>query len=363
MVRVTLNDVSKYFGSVRAADGVNLEIDEGEFFFLLGPSGCGKTTILRLIAGFYKLDRGKIYFDGKEVTDVPSYKRNVGMVFQNYALWPHMAVYDNVIYGLKVRGVQPSLRVKRAKDVLRMVKMEEYATRYPNQLSGGQQQRVALARALVIEPQLLLLDEPLSSLDAKLRLETREEIKRLQRELKITTIYVTHDQSEALSMADRIAVMKEGRIEQIGTPREIYNFPANKFVASFIGETNFVVGKVKTLQEEKNLIIVIAKSGEEIYARPSNRVVTPEEEVLCSVRPEHIRILKEAPPRREDSNFFESKIQSLDYYGLVEHYIVNAFGGEELKATNFNPRDSKFSEGDHVYLTFNPDDVDVFPLK
>jgi iron(III) transport system ATP-binding protein len=362
MVEVTLEDVSKYFGQVRAADDINLKVREGELFFLLGPSGCGKTTTLRLVAGFYKPDKGKIYFNGEVVNDVPPNKRNVGMVFQNYALWPHMNVYDNITYGLKVRGVSPNLRVKKAKEALRIVKMEEYATRYPNQLSGGQQQRIALARALVIEPHVLLLDEPLSNLDAKLRLETREEIKRIQKELKITTIYVTHDQSEALSMADRVAIMNEGRIEQIGNPREIYSNPANKFVAGFIGETNFLVGKVEEVREAQSLLIVRTQSGEDVYIRLSKRALNPGEEVMCSVRPEDIKILGETSKSGEGRNIFEARIQSLEYYGFIEHYILNAFG-IELKATHLNPREMRYKEGDNIFFAFDPEDVDIFPLK
>jgi iron(III) transport system ATP-binding protein len=362
MVEVILEDVSKYFGQVRAADDINLKVRESELFFLLGPSGCGKTTTLRLIAGFYKPDKGKIYFNGKVINDVPPNKRNVGMVFQNYALWPHMTVYDNIVYGLKIRGVSPNLRVKKAKEVLRVVEMEEYAARYPNQLSGGQQQRIALARALVIEPHVLLLDEPLSNLDAKLRLETREEIKRIQKDLKITTIYVTHDQSEALSMADRIAIMNEGRIEQVGGPREIYSSPANRFVAGFIGETNFFTGKVEEVQEAQGLLIVKTLTGEEVYAKLSKRELPLSEEMMCSVRPEDIKILGEATNGGGGRNIFEGKIQSLSYYGYIEHYLLSALG-VELKATNTNPRDTRYKEGDNVFFTFDPGDVDLFPLK
>lgn len=362
MVEVVLEEVTKSFGDVKAVDGISLNVNEGELFFLLGPSGCGKTTTLRLIAGFYKPEKGRILFDEKLMNNVPPNKRNVGMVFQNYALWPHMTVYDNITYGLKVRGVPANLRVKKAKEVLKIVKMEKYATRYPNQLSGGQQQRIALARALVIEPDVLLLDEPLSNLDAKLRLETREEIKRIQKELKITTIYVTHDQNEALSMADKIAVMNEGRIEQIGTPRDIYNNPANEFVAGFIGETNFIEGKIEEIIEEKSLVVIKTRTGERIYARITGKTFSRGERVLCSVRPERIRVLTDK--RREDQiiNLFPARIQRLTYYGFAEHYILEAME-KEIKATNFSPRASKHKEGDEVYFTFNPNDVNVFRIS
>jgi len=362
LVEVVLEEVTKSFGDVKAVDGISLNVNEGELFFLLGPSGCGKTTTLRLIAGFYKPEKGRILFDEKLMNNVPPNKRNVGMVFQNYALWPHMTVYDNITYGLKVRGVPANLRVKKAKEVLKIVKMEKYATRYPNQLSGGQQQRIALARALVIEPDVLLLDEPLSNLDAKLRLETREEIKRIQKELKITTIYVTHDQNEALSMADKIAVMNEGRIEQIGTPRDIYNNPANEFVAGFIGETNFIEGRIEEIIEEKSLVVIKTRTGERIYARITGKTFSRGERVLCSVRPERIRVLTDK--RREDQiiNLFPARIQRLTYYGFAEHYILEAME-KEIKATNFSPRASKHKEGDEVYFTFDPNDVNVFRIS
>ena len=363
MVEVALDHVSKRFGDVLAADDVTLAIEDGELFFLLGPSGCGKTTTLRLIAGFYKPDQGLISIGGKLVNDIAPYKRNIGMVFQNYALWPHMTVYDNIVYGLKVRGMRPDLRVMRAKEVLKIVQMEEYAMRYPNQLSGGQQQRIALARALVIEPQVLLLDEPLSNLDAKLRLETREEIKKIQKTLRITSLYVTHDQTEALSMADRVAVMNVGRIEQVGTPLEIYNSPANKFVAGFIGETNFIDGTVQDLNRADGTLMVKTKSGAKIYAKLPGKDLFLGEEVTCSVRPEHISILRDGSKGFNERDVFDGTIRSLNYYGSMEHYVLDSFGGIDMKATNFNPKESGFKEGDRIHLVFSPEDVDVFALK
>jgi ABC-type Fe3+/spermidine/putrescine transport system ATPase subunit len=360
MVKVTLSGISKYFGEFKAVDDVDLEVGEGELFFLLGPSGCGKTTTLRVIAGFYKPDKGSVYFDDRPMNDVPPYRRNVGMVFQNYALWPHMTSYDNIVYGLKVRDVSPSERVKRARAVLDIVQMREFATRYPNQLSGGQQQRIALARAIVTEPDVLLLDEPLSNLDAKLRLETRREIRRIQREFGVTSIYVTHDQEEALSMADRIAIMNEGRLEQIGTPREVYGKPANSFVAGFIGETNFIGGEVESISPE-DLIVVGTPSGEEIRAKPPSGGFAVGQKVLCSIRPEHIRILDKSAPVSGLDQFFEAEIHSLTYYGDTEYYVLGGFGGKDVKVTNFNPEAKKRDEGETVYITFETEDVEIFP--
>ncbi|MCD6348969.1 MAG: ABC transporter ATP-binding protein, partial [Candidatus Korarchaeota archaeon] len=222
MVSIRTVELTKVFGDVVAVDHVSLEIKHGEFFTLLGPSGCGKTTFLRTIAGLEMADEGRIYFDDQDITDLPAHLRGTGMVFQNYALWPHMNVFDNIAYGLKIRKVPKSEIEKKVKEVLKLVKLEGLEKRTPHQLSGGQQQRVALARALVINPRVLLFDEPLSNLDAKLRIEMRAELKRIQRDLGITAIYVTHDQEEAMSISDRIAVMNRGRVMQVGTPKEIY---------------------------------------------------------------------------------------------------------------------------------------------
>src|SRR5947208_1766376 len=246
-MRVSIRNLTKRFGSTAVLKDVSLEIGSQELFFLLGPSGCGKTTLLRLIAGFYQPDGGEVLFGDKPMNDVPPHRRNTGMVFQNYALWPHLTVAENVVYGLEVRSLPASEKKARLAEALSIVQMEKYADHTPNQLSGGQQQRVALARALVIRPDLLLLDEPLSNLDARLRLEMREEIRRIHSQTKITTIYVTHDQKEALSLADRMAVMRDGVIEQLGDPRTVYRAPANRFVADFIGETNWLPSQVDSV--------------------------------------------------------------------------------------------------------------------
>jgi ABC-type Fe3+/spermidine/putrescine transport system ATPase subunit len=237
---VELRGVTKRFDDVVAVDGLDLNIHHGEFLSLLGPSGCGKTTTLRLIAGFERPDEGQILIDGSDVAALPPYKRDVNTVFQSYALFPHLTVIENVAYGLKQRGLRRPAREARALELLRLVKLEQVAHRKPRQLSGGQQQRVALARALVLAPKVLLLDEPLGALDLKVRKGLQIELKRIQSEIGITFVYVTHDQEEALAMSDRVAVMNEGQIEQLGPPREIYDSPASGFVAEFIGETNFI---------------------------------------------------------------------------------------------------------------------------
>jgi len=359
-VKVTLTGVSKFFGDFQALDNIDLTIEEGELFFLLGPSGCGKTTTLRIVAGFYKPESGNLFFNDKNILDVPSYKRNVGMVFQNFALWPHMTTYDNIIYGLKVRNVPSTERVERAKKALEMVQMEDFALRYPNQLSGGQQQRIALARAIVTEPDVLLLDEPLSNLDAKLRLETRHEIKRIQSELGITSIYVTHDQEEALSMADNIAVMNKGKIEQIGSPREIYEKPNNRFVAGFIGETNFVEAEVHSHSGRGLLLKTV--NDEEIFVRIMKGEYQQGQKVMCSIRPEKIDLVDEKPLASKGQQVYPATIETITYYGLLEYYILSGFGDVMLKVKNFDPETRKRKVGDRVFISFDPDDVAVFIL-
>src|SRR5687767_11781262 len=241
-MKIALKEVSKRFASVIAVDRVSLDIGDGELFTLLGPSGCGKTTLLRLVAGFSPVDGGEIHFGRRRVDGLPPYQRNIGMVFQNYALWPHMTVRGNITYGLRLRKLPSAEVAQRLADGLAKVNLTGLEERYPGQLSGGQQQRVALARALVLNPDILLLDEPLSNLDAKIRISVRAEIRTLQRELGITTVYVTHDQEEALSLSDRIAVMRDGRVLQVATPKEMYERPLNRFVADFVGVNNFLPG-------------------------------------------------------------------------------------------------------------------------
>ncbi|MFA0776364.1 MAG: hypothetical protein PVTTEEND_000078, partial [Candidatus Fervidibacter sp.] len=250
MVAVQLKGVVKWLGKTLVLRGVDLTVEGGEFFFVLGPSGCGKTTLLRIIAGFLVPDEGQVFFGVGEVTTVPPHKRNAAMVFQHYALFPHMTVWDNVAYGLRLRKLPRDETERRVREALKLVRLEGFERRYPSQLSGGQQQRVALARAIAVHPDVLLLDEPLSNLDAKLRAEMRGELKALQRQLGVTAIYVTHDQKEALAMADRMAVMKDGMILQVGTPTELYRRPASRFVAEFLGDANIWDGRLVALHAD-----------------------------------------------------------------------------------------------------------------
>ncbi len=353
MVRVRLKDVAKRFGSVVAVERVDLEIEKGEFFFLLGPSGCGKTTLLRTIAGFYRPERGRVFFDDRDVTDVPPEKRNTGMVFQNYALWPHMTVWQNVEYGLSMRNVTHGKRTERIHRALQMVRMEAYRDRSPNQLSGGQQQRVALARALVIEPDVVLLDEPLSNLDARLRLEMREQIQALHRSLGITMIYVTHDQKEALAMADRIAVMNAGRVVQSGAPRTLYSQPANRFVADFIGEINLISGRVVQLGEKIGVETPIGI----LYGRQGYDGIRREDRVLCAIRPEAMDFLEGRPG--EADHVVTGTIRDTVYLGETEQYVLDLPGGTQVKLADGHPLVQKASPDDLVSIRFAQDAITI----
>ncbi len=325
MLSVTFDNISKHFGQAVAVNGVSLEIKDGELFFLLGPSGCGKTTCLRMVAGFEQPTSGVLRFGEKEMTRVPPHKRNTGMVFQNYALWPHMTAKANIEYGLKVRKINKDERERRVREALEMVRLDELGARYPSQMSGGQQQRVALARALVIRPDVLLLDEPLSNLDAQLRLEMRTEIKRLHEQTGITALYVTHDQEEALSIADRVAVLKDGVLQQVGAPRDLYRRPASRFVAEFIGETNLIPGTFKAVNG--NFCEVETPVGV-LQASCPDTAIEIGQNVFCSIRPESWQIGSGA------ENQLEARLQNVMYLGAHEQYRVLLTGGREAAGTD-----------------------------
>ena len=358
MVSVQFECVTKILGQSRAVDGLTLEIKPGELFFLLGPSGCGKTTALRLVAGFYTPDEGRIILNERDQSRVPPHKRNTGMVFQNYALWPHMDVWNNVAYGLKMRRVSEDEKKQRVGHALETVQMETYAGRLPNQLSGGQQQRVALARALVIEPDVILLDEPLSNLDAKLRIEMRAQIKEIHQKIGRTMIYVTHDQAEALSMADRIAVMYRGRVVQVGTPRQLYTRPESAFVAEFIGGTNLLPG---TLDERGDLLTVRTPAGL-IRAANGAKDIAHGGLVFCSVRPESLRLQTEGPLSAEH-NQLTGEIQSIMYFGDSEQYSLRLTDGTRVRAVQYNQTARTAEIGKRVTLAIDPRDVIVLPQE
>jgi|Deesub1362B_J571_1020462.scaffolds.fasta_scaffold00662_10 spermidine/putrescine ABC transporter ATP-binding subunit len=309
MPKVRLERVTKRYGKVTAVDCLDLTVHEGEILTLLGPSGCGKTTTLRCIAGFVVLDEGHIFLGEEEVTHLPPEKRDIGFVFQNYALWPHMTVYQNLSFGLQLRRIPKEEIRERVQEVLSMVRLSGMEDRYPRQLSGGQQQRVALARALALRPRVLLLDEPLSNLDAKLREEMRFEIRELQRQLGITAIYVTHDQAEALVLSDRIAVLNEGRLVQLGTPEEIYQRPANRFVAGFIGLSSFIEARVTEVEAE----MAVLETEDGLHFRVPRDALVEGQAVTLAVRPEHVEVL--GGPSGDLENAFQAEVVRAAYLG------------------------------------------------
>ncbi|PTQ13228.1 ABC transporter ATP-binding protein [Sphingomonas oleivorans] len=352
MSELIIENLAKHFGDVRAIDGISLTVADGEFLTLLGPSGCGKSTTLFAIAGLDTPTGGVIrvgnqtFFDGDRGILVPPEKRNCGLVFQSYALWPHMTVMDNLAFPLRIRKVGAAERQRRIMSALELVEMDRYAKRYPHELSGGQQQRVALARTLVFEPSLLLLDEPLSNLDAKLRIRARNWLKELQKRLNITTIYVTHDQIEALAMSDRIAVMNKGSVVQLASPQEVYTRPSGAFVADFIGSSNFLRGRMKHRNSDGGAEVIL-EGGLQIRT-----IWAPEvqegSDVLVAVRPEHIR-LAAARPAANDTNLLTGRITGRSYLGARYQYALEA-GGTSIAAETEDSLDRP-----EVYATFEPE--------
>lgn len=342
MAFLELTNVRKAFTEPAAVDNFNLKAETGEFISFLGPSGCGKTTTLRMIAGFELPTSGTITIDGKDMTNVPPNKRNVGMVFQSYALFPNMNVADNIGFGMMVAGRPKEEIRKRAAEMLDLIHLPKFGDRYPNQLSGGQQQRVALARAIAMSPKLLLLDEPLSALDAKIRVELRSEIRRIQRQLGITTIYVTHDQEEALSLSDRIVVMSAGKIEQIGTPFEIYNFPTTAFAASFVGQLNMIPIKVSDSTH-------CTFGGQPLtFGQPTQ--FSPGREARLAIRPEEFRLGNEA-----GRNVLNGKVESVTFLGAIVRVKVD-LGGAMVSVDLFNERTLVLPTiGQAVVVSFPPD--------
>jgi iron(III) transport system ATP-binding protein len=354
MISLTIENLTKRFGETTALSSINLKIEAGEIFFLLGPSGCGKTTLLRSIAGFYIPDEGRILFGDEDVTRVPPHRRNTGMMFQSYALWPHLTVAKNVAFGLEERKLPKAEINERVHEALASVKMDGLGSRKINQLSGGQQQRVALARALVIRPRCLLLDEPLSNLDTKLRIGMRSEIRRICKEFGLTAIYVTHDQKEACSIADRMAILEQGYIRQHGTPADVYRHPQSRFVADFMGETNFIEGKVKGV--EQAAIQVDTDLGTFI-GRGTNGWA-PQSGTPCSlsIRPEVWR-LSETPAI---TNGIQGRLKDRVYLGEMAQYQFAA-GSYALKIYELNPRFVDVSSDRELYASASEEDVVVLP--
>jgi spermidine/putrescine transport system ATP-binding protein len=348
---VELRQVVKTFGSDTALHALNLTVNQGEFFSILGPSGCGKTTTLRLIAGFETPTTGDVFIQGVTMNRTPPHRRPVNTVFQSYALFNHMTVKENIAFGLKIKGIGVSQVRDRVADALRLVKMEAFANRYPAQLSGGQQQRVALARALVNRPAVMLLDEPLGALDLKLRKQMQIELSNLHRQLGITFILVTHDQEEALSLSDRIAVMNQGEIEQIGTPSDIYDRPRTPFVADFIGDTNLLPGQVR--QRQAHQVQVLTPSGLRVTAQlPPHG--TPSQSVVVSIRPEKINLSTTAAPQA--SNCYPGQVSHVMYLGTHVHCMVRLASGDMVTVLQPNRANPATVPNASVYVHWHSDD-------
>jgi ABC-type Fe3+/spermidine/putrescine transport system ATPase subunit len=349
LTAVTIERVSRSFDSVHAVREVSLEIRDGEFFTLLGPSGCGKTTLLRMIAGFCELDAGTISFGGRRIDTLPPHRRNTGMVFQNYAIFPNFTVGGNVAYGLRARRMPAAQIAQRVETALKLVHLDGYDARWPHQLSGGQLQRVAIARALVIEPEVLLLDEPLSNLDAQLRVEMRGEIRQLQQSLGITAIYVTHDQEEALAISDRIAVMRAGTLEQVGKPDAIYRDSATPFVAEFMGVTNLLSGNVA---RREGAHVVIEVGGTEFHME--GRVSAPDQAVAFCLRPEALRVIKPGDAVPEGWASLEARLVRVEFLGALTRLETRIGEGATLRVALLDQPLDALSPGCALTLAYDP---------
>ncbi len=335
-----------YNGKTVVIDDLNLTIENGELFTLLGPSGCGKTTLLRMIAGFNSIEGGDFFFGETRINDMEPSKRNIGMVFQNYAIFPHLTVRDNVAFGLKQRKVAKEELETRTDEYLKLMQIDQFADRKPDQLSGGQQQRVALARALVINPDVLLMDEPLSNLDAKLRVDMRQAIRDIQRRIGITTVYVTHDQEEAMTISDHIAVMNLGEIQQVGSPKELYHKPHNEFVANFIGKTNLIDAKI--IKENNKTFLQIGEYKLELQEYDH---VEPRD-VRVSIRPEEFI--------KDESGVIEATVDDSVYLGSSVNYLLNTNFAERIEVTEESTFEENLKPGDVIHLTVNTSKINIF---
>ncbi len=349
-----IEHVKKIYDDKTVIEDLSLDIEGGEFFTLLGPSGCGKTTLLRMIAGFNSIEAGTISFDGKVINDIPPYKRDIGMVFQNYAIFPHISVRDNVEYGMKQRHMDKAEIHRRADEIMEMVKILEYADRSPDQLSGGQQQRVALARAIVIRPAILLMDEPLSNLDAKLRVEMRSAIRDLQKNVGITTIYVTHDQEEALAVSDRIAVIELGEVKQVGTPFELYHRPQNLFVAEFVGTSTAFDAVCRKDGDEVNVLI---ENEMTVPVRNLGDKVKDQQPVIVTVRPEEFTIVQEG----NMDNLLKGEVKSCVFLGQYVDYEIALSGGKVVEISQATTGfDTYIDVGSTVGLAVDMKRINIF---
>ncbi|MFV0380640.1 MAG: ABC transporter ATP-binding protein [Breznakia sp.] len=349
MSRISITHALKRYGDNVIIPDLDVEINDGEFFTLLGPSGCGKTTLLRMIAGFNTIEGGDFYFNDERINDKEPSKRNIGMVFQNYAIFPHLSVRQNVEFGLKQRKLSKDKIKESADKFLKLMKIDAYQDRLPEKLSGGQQQRVALARALAIMPDVLLMDEPLSNLDAKLRIEMREAIRQIQKEVGITTVYVTHDQEEAMAVSDRVAIMKEGVIQHLGTPQDIYHRPKNVFVATFIGRTNILKGRL----QKKDGKMSLSLENEAAFSIHVN--TDQEQEVQVSVRPEEFEIMKSG----SQDGIIAEVVDNI-FLGLHTHYYCKLKSGETIEVVSESDIKNRVEKGSQVVLRIKEYKINVF---
>jgi len=356
MPDVRIANVTKKFGKILAVDNVSLHVKDREYFSLLGPSGCGKTTLLRLIAGLIKPDSGEIYIGEKLVNDVPPENRDIGFVFQTFALFPHMNAWDNVTYGPRVKGFDMEKAGTIGHEVLDMVRLHERLDAFPNELSGGMMQRIAVARALAAGSKLLLLDEPLGQLDAKVRNELRYEIRRMAKDLGLTAIHVTHDQSEAMAISDRIAVMKKGKVMQVGTPEELYMDPQNLFVAHFIGESNFMEGFVSDVTDKGAVVELRGR----IKIQTTDKKVSEGERVVLAVRPETFRAEKEAKEKRNEKNAISGTVERVTFEGTNIRYEVRLENQDSVVVVKPSMTEEWLTTGDKLIISFPPEKVHVF---
>ena len=353
-VNIKIRDAVKKYGNNTIISDLSLDVKEGEFFTLLGPSGCGKTTLLRMIAGFNSIEGGDFYFGEKRINDMDPAKRNIGMVFQNYAIFPNMTVEKNVAFGLKNRKLPKEEISSKTDQFLKLMKIEEYRERMPERLSGGQQQRVALARALAITPDVLLMDEPLSNLDAKLRVEMRTAIKKIQNDVGITCVYVTHDQEEAMAVSDRIAVMNQGDIQQIGTPKILYQRPANLFVATFIGHTNVIDAEI---QNDNGKAMLVFSDGYKVEVNTIKKEEIKNQKVKASIRPEELYVLK------DDTNGLKAVVDDAVFLGLNTHYFVHFEDGEKAEIVQESQIDSIIEKGTNIRLGIKIEKINIFDFE
>lgn len=347
MSEIVIDHAKKIYGDIAVIEDLNLEVPNGALFTLLGPSGCGKTTLLRMIAGFNSIEGGDFYFGKTRINDMDPSKRNIGMVFQDYAIFPHLTVHDNVAFGLKQRKVAKDELERQTEKYLKLMQIDQYKDRKPEQLSGGQRQRIALARALAISPDVLLMDEPLSNLDAKLRLDMRQVIREIQHEVGITTIYVTHDQEEAMAISDKIAVINHGAIQQIGRPKELYHRPANEFVATFIGRTNMIPAK---LTHSQGAAVIVFSDGSRLTYPELNE--TSDQDIRVSIRPEEFI--------RSDEGDIIATITDSVYLGLNTEYYMDIPFAEKIQVSEESTFDQDLGPGDKVSLKINTRKINIF---